>query len=119
MPWDGEGDPLGRQLFAASGGLAKFFPGQMTGLRKSGLPDDQIASEFRIFLDRNPQRAQDWKSVYYRFRRYLLRLAAGLRKAAEVKNSSSDQSLIRDTYQSHRGDTPSPLCGTQVFEFRF
>jgi hypothetical protein len=40
MPWDGQGDPLGQRLYAASGGQAKFLPGQMTGLRKSGLSDD-------------------------------------------------------------------------------
>jgi len=32
MPWKGEGDPLGPQLYAISGAGAKFWPRQMTGL---------------------------------------------------------------------------------------
>jgi hypothetical protein len=123
MPWEGEGDALARQLHSVSGGLAKFYHGHMTGLRKSGLPDDQIVSEFRVFLDRNPQHGQDWKSVYYRFRRYVLRVAADLRKAAGAKNSSGDQSHRSDTYQSracdahqaHRSDThQSHRCDTSI-----
>jgi hypothetical protein len=82
MPWEGEGDPLGKQLYAISGGLAKFLPGQMKALRKSELPDVQIAAEFRIFLDRNPHKGRGWKSVFYRFHPYLLRLAKDLREAA-------------------------------------
>jgi hypothetical protein len=107
MPWEGQGDLLAQQLHTVSGALAKFYPNQMTGLRTSGLPDDQIVTEFRAFLDRNRQTGQDWKSVYYRFRRHLLRLATDLRKAAGTKNSHSDQSRGCDTHLSHRCDTSS------------
>jgi hypothetical protein len=82
MPWDGQGDPLGQRLYAASGGQAKFLPGQMTGLRKSGLSDDQIVMEFRAFLDQNPQKGADWKRVYYPFRVNLFGIASALRHAA-------------------------------------
>ncbi|HKW61035.1 MAG TPA: hypothetical protein VJN89_00700 [Candidatus Acidoferrum sp.] len=112
MPWEGEGDPLAKQLHAVSGGLVKFYPGQMTGLRKSGMDDDQITAEFRIFLDRNPQKGQDWKTAYYRFHRHLLHLAADLRKVANAKNSCSGVSRGSDTYQSHRSDTSSRAHAT-------
>jgi hypothetical protein len=113
MPWEGEGDLLAQQLHAVSGGLAKFYPNQMTGLRESGLPDEQIVIEFRAFLDCNPQKGQDWKSVYFRFRRYIHGLADDLRKAVDAMNSrrgvlrecDTHQSRTCDTPQSHRGDT--------------
>src|SRR6267154_5109805 len=35
MPWEGQGDPLGKALYAASGGRAKFLPRQMSGLRSA------------------------------------------------------------------------------------
>jgi hypothetical protein len=75
MPWEGEGDPLGREMYAVSGGRAKFLPYQMIGLRKSGFSDQQIVSEFRTFLDRNPQTGSAWKRVYYKFHPHILRLA--------------------------------------------
>ena len=90
MPWEGEGDSLGREMFAVSGGQAKFLPRQMNGLRKSGFSDQQIVSEFRTFLDRNPQTGSDWKDVYYKFRSHLVRLAKSLSRAAIEKNSRSD-----------------------------
>jgi len=106
MPWDGEGDPLGRELYAVSGGLAKFLPGQMDGLRKSELPDEQIAVEFRVFLERNPQKGRAWKSVYYRFHPYLLNRAEDIRKAA-AKNSGIVVPGTTNTYLSATTDTSS------------
>jgi hypothetical protein len=105
MPWEGQGDPLGRELYAVSGGLAKFLPYQMTGLRKSGFPDEQIKSEFRTFLDRNPQTGSDWQNVYYPFRSYLIQLAKSLSKAAAEKNSRSDPSRRSDSYPSRGCDS--------------
>jgi hypothetical protein len=88
FPWTGEGDPLARSLYAASGGRAKFLPNQVGALRKCGLSDEEIASEFRVFLDRKPQKGQAWKSVYYRFRPHLFHVAASIRDAAKTKTSS-------------------------------
>jgi helix-turn-helix protein len=104
-PWEGEGDPLGRQLHAISGGLAKFYPNQMAGLRKSRFSDEQIANEFGVFLQRNPQTSPMWKSVYHRFRRHLFGVAADLHEAIKAKNSRSGVSRRSDTHQSHRCDT--------------
>lgn len=109
MPWEDDGDPLGQQLHAISGGLAKFYTNQMTGLRKSGLPDQRIATEWRIFLGGNPQTGRQWKGVYFRFRKHLLQVADDLRDAANAKNSSSRESAGTDTYQSAGTDTPSRL----------
>ena len=124
MPWEGEGDTLGKQLHAISGGLAKFLPHQMQGLRKSGLPEEQVADEFRIFLDRHPHNGRDWNRVYYHFHPHLLSLSEALRKAVYDKNSSSGVSHPRDTHQSRPRDTTSRtgatptsrVDATQVFE---
>src|SRR5580700_6902786 len=98
MPWEGDGDPLGRELYAVSGGRAKFLPHQMTGLRKSGFPDQQIVSEFRTFLDRNPQTGSARERVYYKFYRHILRLAKDLYKAAAERNSCNDPSRRSDSH---------------------
>lgn len=124
MPWEGEGDPLGKQLHAVSGGLAKFLLGQMIGLRKTGLSDEQIATEFRVFLDRHPQQGHAWKHVYYRFHPHLKSVAMALISAPKASNSSSGVSRTSDTYQSRTSDTPcrteatgtSRVHATQVFE---
>lgn len=123
FPWTGEGDRMAQDLYAASGGRAVFFPGQMQGLRKSGLDDIQIVQEFRIFLDRNPQKGREWKRVYYPFHTHLHRLAASLR-AVDAKRSCSSGSHASDDYQSHSSDTPNRTRATpagrtgatQVFE---
>jgi hypothetical protein len=131
MPWDGQGDPLGKQLYAASGGLAKFFPGQMTGLRKYDLPDDQIAMEFRAFLDQNPQKGADWKRVYYPFRVHLSRIARAIRSAAgdAAKTKTSCNGGMRQSHpRGMRGSDPGGCVGatpggcaraTQVVEVEF
>ena len=126
MTWEGDGDRLGRALFAASGGQAKFLPNQMNGLRTSGLEDDEIARGFRVFLDRNPQAGRAWKGVYYRFRTHLLRLADDLLNRAAAKNTYNAESHRRDTWQSHGCNTPSRTDATptgrtgasQVFDLR-
>src|SRR6185369_3590093 len=104
MPWEGEGDPLGRLLYAASGGQAKFLPGQMNGLRKSKLSDQEIAAEFRAFLDRHPQSGPQWGRVYFDFRLHLLRVAADASKAAEATSTPNGV--------SNRSDPPCRLHQT-------
>jgi hypothetical protein len=127
MPWEGEGDPLGKLLYATSGGRAKFLPGQMDGLRKSGFPDEQIVTEFQVFLEWNPQKGPGWNSVYYRFHPHLLRLAKDLREAVAAKDSCNGVSATSNTHQSATGNTPSrlqatptsQLQATQVVELNF
>jgi hypothetical protein len=70
-PWKGEGDPLGRQLYALSGERVKFFPRQMTGLRNLGFSDEQIITEFRGFMARATYVGNEWKRAYFDFRDYL------------------------------------------------
>jgi hypothetical protein len=86
FPWKGEGDPLGRQLYATSGGRTKFWPNQMTGLRNLGFGDEEIAELFRRFLAKWDYIGSAWDHVYYDFRKELKTLA-----------TRSDA--------SHRGDT--------------
>jgi hypothetical protein len=123
MPWDGEGDVLGARLYAISGGRAKFLPNQMNGLRKFGFEDDTIATEFKVFLDRNPIRGAAWRGVYFRFHDCLAVISDDITKA----NSRSNQSHPRDPHQSLRRDhasrthaTPTSRTGaTQVVELSF
>lgn len=67
FPWSGDGDPLGRELYAISGGRVKFWPKQMTGLRNLGFSDEDIIKQFRIFIDRADYTAERWKHAYYDF----------------------------------------------------
>jgi hypothetical protein len=97
FPWTGEGDPLAPSLYAASGGQAKFLPNQVGALRECGLSDEEIVNEFRVFLDRKPQKGLAWKSVYYRFRPHLFRVAASLGDAAKTK-TPSDPLHARDPH---------------------
>jgi hypothetical protein len=93
MPWEGQGDPLGKALYAASGGLARFLPRQMNGLRKFGFTDDEIVLEFQIFLSRTPQSGRVSRNSYYSFRTHLLTAANNLRqRSAAIKNSSNKES---------------------------
>jgi len=51
-------DPLGQQFYARSGGRIKFRTSDMKGLRKLGLSDEQLLSEFERFFD------QTWPNGY-------------------------------------------------------
>lgn len=52
MPWDGEEqDPLGKQLYAVTGG-ATFYPQVLKGWRsKAGVPDDVIIARAKEFME--------------------------------------------------------------------
>jgi hypothetical protein len=124
FPWTGEGDPLARELYAISGGLAKFFPGQMKGLRAFKFSDEEIRHQFQAFLVTHPQKGPKWKSVYYPFHAHLCSLADS---DARVLDSISDPSHVRYPHPSHRCDTPRSADATstrsanatQVFEVSF
>ena len=124
MPWEGEGDPLGKELYSVSGGQARFLPRQMNGLRKCGLTDEKIVAEFRVFLERNPHSGAQWKRIYYDFRTSLFHAAKALSKIANEPNSSSEGSLLRYPHPSRGSDTPRSVeatgtrsvHATQVFE---
>jgi hypothetical protein len=73
MPWDGEGDLLGRDLYVASGGFARFFPCHMPALRKLGLSDPEILAQFNLFLRQSVPKGREWKDVFYLFRSFLKR----------------------------------------------
>jgi len=71
FPWQGEGDPLGRELHAISGHRVKLLPNQTVALRKFGLSDDQIKAEFGTFLDESTYEGKRWKYAYYDFLKHL------------------------------------------------
>jgi|HubBroStandDraft_2_1064218.scaffolds.fasta_scaffold05497_6 hypothetical protein len=92
FPWEGEGDPLGRELHAISGQRIKFLPNQAGSLRKFKLSDDQIKAELRTFLDENDYEGKRWKYAYYDFFKHLRVLTAPHPKnpaASQIKSSSS------------------------------
>jgi hypothetical protein len=49
LPWTGEGDKLGQDLYVASGSAVKFYDNQIKFLRSLGLSEEQIVSEFETF----------------------------------------------------------------------
>ena len=93
FPWTGQGDPLGSQLYALSGGRVRFWPNQMTGLRNLGFPDDLLIGHFRNFMAQADYEGRDWKKAYYDFYLALKALTRGI------------ESLRRDTMESLPRDT--------------
>ncbi|MGA8540701.1 MAG: helix-turn-helix domain-containing protein, partial [Terriglobales bacterium] len=68
FPWDGEGDELGRKLYAISGGRHRFLEYQIKLLRKSGIPEELILTEWQDFLGRwKPLNRQDARYFFSRF----------------------------------------------------
>jgi len=87
FPWEGEGDPLGRELHAISGQRVKFLPNQTVALRRFGLSEDQIKAEFRTFLDESTYEGKRWKYAYYDFLKYLRVLTASRPKNPSTSNA--------------------------------
>lgn len=85
FPWEGEGDPLGRELHAISGQRVKFLPNQTVALRKFGLSDDRIKAEFRTFLEESDYEGKRWKYAYYDFLK-CLRMFTASRPASTAAN---------------------------------
>jgi hypothetical protein len=69
FPWAGEGDLLGRRLYAASGGKVKFKPFQIVGYRNTGLKEDKIVALFEEFLPESGRFRS--KNVGFQFLKYL------------------------------------------------
>lgn len=69
MPWEGEGDPLGQKLYAASAGEKKLREHQTLLLRRTEIPEDVIIDEFRTFLQRwkpnGPRDASCWFDRFF------------------------------------------------------
>jgi hypothetical protein len=55
-PWTGEGDPLGQLLWKMTWGQVKFADFQVTGLRKLGVDENKITSEFSAYWEQTGQR---------------------------------------------------------------
>jgi hypothetical protein len=101
-PWDGEGDPLGRQLYAISGQRVQFLPNQTTGLRNLGFSDEEIIEEFRTFLDESDYEGKRWKYAYWDFHARLKALTASRPKARITSVADADTSV---TVPHGRGTT--------------
>jgi hypothetical protein len=74
MSWDGEGDPLGRALYAISGEQVKFFfPNVLKSFRKHGLTDEDIIGAWKQFLisEEPTNGGPVWKGIIHRFNQYL------------------------------------------------
>ncbi len=70
FPWSGEGDPLGQQLYAASGGRVKFKEFQIREYRKSGLDDADLVARFNEFRSGVGRHRQP-RNVGFHFLEYL------------------------------------------------
>jgi DNA-binding transcriptional ArsR family regulator len=68
FPWDGEGDELGRKMFAISGGRHRFLTYQIGILRKSGISEAIILEEWQKFTRHwKPLNRQDARYFFSRF----------------------------------------------------
>jgi hypothetical protein len=68
FPWDGEGDELGRKMFALSGGRHRFLNHEIQMLRKSGLSEELILTEWQDFIGSwKPLNRQDARYAFSRF----------------------------------------------------
>lgn len=109
MPWEGEGDLLGRQLFSISGQRVKFFPRQVEGLRRVGFSDGKICEHFRTFLNEAEYEGTEWKRAPFDFHEHLKTLPSGVPQNASVSaaahNSSSAEYHGRDSMEYHRRDS--------------
>jgi hypothetical protein len=104
FPWKGQGDPLGRQLYAISGGRAKFWPNQMTGLRNLGFSDEEIIKHFNHFLLETCPTGRQWKRVYYAFLDYLLvasRIAAASGASTVSNRTDTDRVQPNGPHRAH------------------
>jgi hypothetical protein len=91
MPWDGEGDELGRQMYAFSGGRHRFLNHEIKILRKSGLSEEFILTEWQDFIGRwKPLNKQDSRYAFSRFYD-LLKVKSG--------NPNPLQTLVFHLYQ--------------------
>jgi hypothetical protein len=72
FPWsDDPGDPLGIEMFSASGGRVKFYPAYLTALRKTGLDDQAILARWKEFLETEVSARPRWRSAFHRFLKQL------------------------------------------------
>ena len=68
FPWDGERAELGRKMFALSGGRHRFLSHEIKILRKSGLSEEFILTEWQDFIGRwKPLNKQDARYAFSRF----------------------------------------------------
>jgi hypothetical protein len=106
LPWEGEGDPLGRQLFAISGQRTRFLPNQVTGLRRLGFSDGQIEEAYRAFLDEQDYEGKQWKRAYYDFHAHLQSLLAVSLPVAPNANAELKDSCDAEYHRRDSGGVP-------------
>jgi hypothetical protein len=89
--WEAEGDELGRQMYALSGGRYRFREHEVKILRKTGLTEKDILAEWQDFIDRwEPLNPQDEKYPFSRFHDVV---------KVKMGNSNRLQTLIVQLYQ--------------------
>jgi hypothetical protein len=73
LPWTGEGDLLGRELFSICDGRVAFFhPHVMKGIRSSGFSDLEIAAHMKRFREVDVPTGEKWTTGFVgRFIKYL------------------------------------------------
>jgi hypothetical protein len=108
FPWQGEGDPLGRELPAISGQRVKFLPHQTVALRRFGISEDEIKAEFRTFLDESTYEGKRWKYAYYDFLKYLRVLTASRPKNPSASNAVNAEGSSSGTVHQARCTNGAP-----------
>jgi hypothetical protein len=110
FPWTGEGDPLGRELYAISGGRVKFWPNQMEAYRKLDLPDEEIAWQFRNFMARYDGR--HWNHAPYDFLGFLKALTG----STDNNRRLSTRPQPKVSTDHNRSSSPTTTEGGQVVD---
>ena len=100
FPWEGEGDVLGRELYAISGQRVRFLPNQVKALRKLGLSDTQIKEEFRRFLDGADYEGTRWKHAFYDFLKDLQDRSARGKEGSPTNATAGNSHGFRSTAHS-------------------
>ena len=68
FPWEGEGDELGRKMYALGGGRYRFMQHEVKTLRRTALPEEFILREWEDFIGRwRPLHKHDAKYAFSRF----------------------------------------------------
>jgi hypothetical protein len=72
FPWSNEqGDPLGVEMYSASGGRVKLNSGFLKAVRGTGLDDEAILAHWKSFLKAGKSAVGKPKAVFFRFLKHL------------------------------------------------
>lgn len=76
-----DGDPLGRALYAASGGRMKFFPNYLKCLRKYDMPTEDLVECLQALIEWEKPAGKQWRQRFFQKYHAAVRALAAARAA--------------------------------------